>query len=265
MKNTARSVVLTALLTACAGPPAGGQATPADLGRLYLYEVPDADVEALRRQASEDGWIEVSGTGAVEVRPDRARVGFAMETRAVTADAAADANAEAMTRVLEALRATGVAGLELSTHGYALRPEYEVEGNRRTQRIVAYTVINNVGATLSDVEAVGRVIDAGVRAGANRVTGISFHAADTEDARREALAEAVRTARGEAEVIAAALGHRLGAALEVRGGAQRPGPILMQAEAMSFARAADTPVEVGDQTVTASVTIRFALGPESGG
>jgi uncharacterized protein YggE len=268
MKSTAQTAILAALLTACAGPSAGGQTTAADpgqLGRANLYEVPNSDIEALRRQAPEGGWIEVSGTGSVEVRPDRARAAFAMETRAETADAAADANAEAMTKVLDALRGAGLDGLELSTHGYALRPEYEVQNNRRTQQIVAYTVVNNVSATLSDVDAVGRAIDAGVRAGANRVAGISFFASDTDDARREALAEAVRVARAEAEVMARALGHTLGPALEVRGGAQRPNPVPYAMESMSAMRAADTPVEVGDQTVTASVTIRFALGPESGG
>ena len=231
---------------------------------MHLYEVPDSDVEALRQEAPDPGWIEVGGTGSVEVRPDRARVAFAMETRAETADAAAEANADAMSRVVEALRTAGLEGLELATYGYSLRPEYEIQSNRRTQRIVAYTVVNNIGATLSDVESVGRAIDTGVRAGANRVTGISFFASDTEDARREALAEAVRVARAEAEVIATSLGHRLGAALEVRGGAQRPSPRMYTMETMAVARAADTPVEVGDQTVTASVTIRFALGPESG-
>jgi uncharacterized protein YggE len=219
------------------------------------------------QEVPEGGWIEVNGSASVEVAPDRARVSFAMETRAETAASAAAANADAMDAVLEALRAAGFDGLELETFGYSLNPVYEVTDNRRgTRQIIAYTVLNNVGATLHDVEAVGRVIDTAITAGANRVAGISFYASDTEAARREALAEAVRMARSEAETIAASLGHRLGAALEVRGGAQRPIPRSYGAEAMALsARAADTPIEAGDQTVSASVSIRFALGPETGG
>ncbi len=268
MMRTGRVTLLAALLAACAGPSAGGQtpvATPDDRARLHLYEVPLEDVGA--QEPSGPGWIEVSGRGSVDVPPDRARVSFAMETRAQTADAAADANAEAMALVLSALRGAGLRGLELETHGYSLRPEYEVTDSRRgTRRIVAYTVLNNVTATVSDVEAVGETVDTAIRAGANRVAGISFYASDTEAARRDALAEAVRTARAEAEVIASALGHRLGMALEVRGGAERPSPRMyaMEGVAMS-ARASDTPIEAGDQTVTASVSIRFALGPEMGG
>jgi uncharacterized protein YggE len=112
------------------------------------------------------------------------------------------------------------------------------------------------------VDAVGRLIDLAIGAGANRVVNIAFSASDTDDARAQAMAEAVRSARAEAEVMARALGYGLGAPLEVRGGAQRPGPVPMSfgAEAMRV-QAAPTPIEAGDQLVTANVSIRFALGP----
>jgi len=113
---------------------------------------------------------------------------------------------------------------------------------------------------------VRRVIDVAIGAGANRVTSVSFYALDTEAARAEALAEAVRNARAEATVIAESLGYRLGPPLEVNGGAQRPVPRRESDMIMLSAarQAAPTPIEAGDQTVTASVSIRFALGPEIG-
>jgi uncharacterized protein YggE len=272
MERTVQVAALAALLTACAGPSAGGQAPssdPQELGRLHLYEVPVEGVSPATQVAPDSGWIEVTGTGSVRVAPDRARVSFAMETRAEAADAAADANAEAMERVVQALRAADFTGLELGTFGYALRPEYAMNDDQRTRRIVAYTVLNNVGATVEDVGVVGRLVDTAIRAGANRVGGISFYREDTSAARREALAEAVRTARAEAEVIATALGRTLGAPLEIRGGAERPQPRTLQAEAFAMrgvaALPADTPIEESDQVVTANVWIRFSLGPEAGG
>ena len=90
-------------------------------------------------------------------------------------------------------------------------------------------------------------------------------ASDTEEARSQALAEAVASARAQARVIAEALGHELGQPLEVRGGAQRPVPMRAQSPMLMSAEAARTPIEAGDQSVTATVTIRFALGPELGG
>lgn len=268
MTKSGHVAVWATFLTACAGPSAGGQtpaADPGSLGRLHVYEISDDDPRLVSMQNQEPGWIEVSGTGSVDVQPDRARVTFAMETRAAAADAAAGANADAMAAVLAAVRSAALPGLEVETFGYSVRPEYAMSNDQRTREIVAYTVLNNVGATITDVDAVGRLVDAAIGAGANRVGGISFFASETEAARREALSRAVRVARAEAEVMAESLGYRLGRPLQVNGGADRPTPMLYQAEMAMMARAADTPIEAGDQTVTARVTIRFALGPELGG
>jgi len=264
MMKTCKATALATLLTACAGPTAGGQAPSAEaasLGRMHVYEVPS---ERLMQEQPETAWIQVEGSASVQVSPDRADVAFAMETRAARADEAASANANAMDAVLRALREAGLTGLTLETFGYSLRPEYSTNNNQQTREIVAYTALNNVRATIEDVSAVGRLIDQAIAAGANRVSSISFRASNTDDARAEALSLAVGNARIEAEAIAQALGYRLGPPLEINGGAQRPPPRPYEAAMMTQARA-DTPIEAGDQTVTANVSIRFALGPELGG
>ncbi len=270
MTRIAEVAVVAAVLTACGGPPAEGQPTPpydASPGRINAYEVPtDRLSQTQAAEAQDPGWIQVSGTGSVQIAPDRARITFAMETRAETASEAAALNADAMDAVLQALRAGDLQGLVLETFGYSLRPEYAANNNQRTREIVAYTALNNVGATIEDVDAVGRVLDIAIGAGANRVSSISFFASDTEAARAEALAQAVGNARAQAEVIAESLGYRLGAPLEINGGAQRPsGGRFTEGLVMTQARSVQTPIEVGDQTVTANVSIRFALGPELGG
>lgn len=269
MRRIAEVGALAAALTACAGPSVGGQATPPDRpppSQPNLYEVPtDRMPDAGSQEAQEVAWIQVDGYASVEVEPDRAAVAFALETRADEAAEASGANADAMDAVLSAIRDAGFVGLELRTFGYSLRPEYAVTNNQRTREIVAYVASNNVRATVHNAVAVGRVIDTAIGAGANRVAGISFFASDTEDARNEAMAQAVRDATTEARVIAEALGYELGPPLEINGGAQRPSPGPMLAQARAFEQAAPTPIEVGTQTVTANVSIRFALGPRMGG
>jgi len=253
-------------LPACGGANVGAQ-TPAPpdegLAHPYLYEVPE---QAVRQQAPP--FIEVSGSGSATVAPDIAQATFAVETRAASAGEAAAENANTMDAVLRALRGAGIDGLHVETFGYNLQPQYAYStqgGANRTRVIDGYTAVNNVRATVRDVTAVGRVIDTAVGAGANRVSSLSFQASDTESARREALAAAVRAARVQAEAIATALGRTLGPAVEVHGGAAEPGPRPMM-EAMALRAAeAPTPIEASDQTVTASVTIRFALGPGAGG
>lgn len=242
-------------------------ASPAEgapLDHVYAYEVPmDA-----RAQVADTGVVRVSGSATVDVTPDRAVVSFAVVTEASDAGDAAAANAEAMTRVLAAVRASGVAGLEVETFGYNLTPRYSTttEGGNRTQRIDGYRASNNVRATMSDVNAVGRIIDAAIGAGANRVASLSFEASDTREARLEALRIAVGNAREQAEAIAMALGRRLGPAIEVNGGAESPRPPMPYGRDMVMMEAATTtPIEAGDQTVYANVNITFALGPATSG
>ena len=227
MKRTGEVALVAAMLSACAGPSAVGQTTPVAPGavdRIYAYEVPVSTTSPSQSQEQGPGWIQVSGTGSVTVAPDRARVSFAVETRAASAAVASGNNADVMDAVLAAIRGSGFDGLSLETFGYSLRPEYSNVNDQRAREIVAYTALNNVGATVEDVGAVGRVIDAAISAGANRV-----------------------------------------ASIEVTGGAQRPSPQYESAGMALASRRADTPIEAGDQTVTASVSIRFALGPELGG
>lgn len=261
---------LAAVLSACAGPSAGGQqpAPDASLGRIHMYEVPSDRLPAgMVQEAPSPGWIQVDGNGQVEVEPDRASVSIAVETRHAEAAGAAQGNADRMDAVLRALRQAGFEGLELETFGYSVTPEYAVDNSQRTRRIVAYVASNNVRATISDIDAVGRLLDTSIGTGANRVSGISFFASDTEQARTEAMAAAVRDATSEARVIANTLGYQLGPPLEVNGGAQRPVPFMAREGMLSanMVQSAPTPIEAGSQTVTAHVSIRFALGPRTGG
>lgn len=208
-------------------------------------------------------YVQVSGSGQVNVPVDRARVVFAVETEEPDAGMAVQRNATLMEAVLAALRDLDVAELDLETVGFQLQPQYD----RRTgepPRIRAYRARNNVSATVDDVDAVGRVVDAAVGAGANRIASLSFEAQDTEEARQEALRMAVAEARAQAEVTAAALGLPLGSPVEVSTSAQRRPPTPMAMARMDMVQEAATPVEAGDQVVTASVSIKYRLGSGGG-
>ena len=256
--------VLVGTLAACAGSSAQGQpGSPSiEAVRPNIYEVvPEQIAPPQQAPAQEAPFIEVSGQASVELPADQAEISFAMETHAEEASAAAAANADEMTRVIQAIRSAGFSGLEVETFGYSLQPQYSTN-DQRVRSIVGYVAYNNIRVSVSDVEQVGRLIDAAVGAGANRVASISFSASDTDAARAQALAEAVANARAQAEAIATSLGYRLGSPLEVHGGAQRPPPIPFEAMRSVQAQAAPTPIEPGSQTVDANVTIRFALGGE---
>jgi uncharacterized protein len=218
------------------------------------------------RESSDPPVLVVRGRGEVEVDPDRARISFAVETEAGSAREAAEQNARDMTRVLDAVRAAGgdIPGFRVETQGYSLTPRYQTPRDTGVREIAGYTARNHVVVTVDRVEEVGRIMDAALQNGANRMAGLQFTVRDPEPHREAALREAVRKAHAEARIMAEALGMRLGPPVHVDGGAELPISRTM-GDVVAFSRmeaaAVPTPVEAETQTVTAQVTIRFLLEP----
>jgi len=196
--------------------------------------------------------LEVSGTASVVIAADRVRATFAVETEASMARAASTENADLMEAVILAVRQSGAVGLSVQTSGY------DVPAKPQEPRIAGYTAVNSVQVTLEDVEAVGRLIDVAILAGANRVASLVFFSSDTQGARLRALTEAVTRARAEAATVADAMNMKLGGALRVRTDSPRQG-FQVRASIREAAQAATTPVAPGQLTVRATVTITFRL------
>lgn len=208
----------------------------------------------------DQGMIQVTGQSQISVPADRVRISFTVETEGASAGDVTEENAGKMEAVIAAIRGTGVSGLDVETFGYNLRPEYEVSRDGTgTRTISGYRVQNNIQVTVPEVDAAGTILDAAVGGGANRVANLQFEASDTRQARLEALRAAVTNAREQAEAIASAMGVGLGAALEVQGGANAPNPRTPQGMMLRAAAETTTPVESGDQLVTASVTVKYRI------
>jgi uncharacterized protein YggE len=208
-------------------------------------------------------FILVTGVGEARIQTDRARLDFMVETQAPTAQAAATQNSDRMDRVIKALRDRGGSTVTVETGGYSLSPVYRQPPRdvNEIPTIEAYRAVNHVKVRADDLTRVGGLIDAAIAAGANRIAGLSFEAKDPEPARLEALRTAVAKARSEAETVAAAMGVTLGTAIEVQTSADYgyPPPMPMY-RAMEMAQSAvPTPIEGGEQSIRANVTIRYRL------
>jgi uncharacterized protein YggE len=203
--------------------------------------------------------VTVTGTGTASIPPDVARAVLVAEaTRPSAADARTE-TATIATRVLDALRGAGVAPEDLRTAGLDVSPAWEHDGSRMVR--TGFTVTNRIAVTVRDLEAVGRVLDAGLDAGATGLDGVTFGLLDESAAREEARRAAVADARRRAATIADALGGRLRTLVAVsEGGVAAP----FQPQARMMAMAADsgatpTPVRPGEVQVTVSVTAEWEL------
>ncbi|MFY0572308.1 SIMPL domain-containing protein [Archangium lansingense] len=229
--------------------------------------VPSPPVPSPAPQVSPlDRTIRVEGTGEVKVAPDEAFIDLAVETQAPTAKAAAEENAKKMDKVVAALVQAGIPRKEIETRNFAVYPEYQPPVRPDdAPKLKGYRVSNQVEVHVRELSRVGTLLDTALGAGANRVDSLRFGLSKPETVQGEALRNAVERAKQSAQVLASALGVKLGPVLDASTVTepQRPMPFAARFE-MARASSADvtTPIQPEEQTVSARVTLVYAI--ESG-
>lgn len=204
--------------------------------------------------------ITASGRGEVKVTPTSSSVLISVTTRAPTAAQAAADNGTRLESTLKALRAIGIAATDLTTAGYSVGQNYEM--TRESPRIPAgFIARNTIRAEVRRLEDLGKVIDAALAGGATEIAGVQYVSANSQEARRTALASAVREARAEAEAIARAAGGNLGRliALSSSSGPREAGGMAYDAEFAAMARS--TSITPRDLTIFAVVVGRWEFLP----
>lgn len=205
------------------------------------------------------GVIVTNGEGLVKRAPDRAWVTIGTESRARTAAEAQRVNTDAMTAVIDKIKAAGIPAEAIQTTGYNLQPEFDYANGKQTLR--GYVARNQVQVRIDALEKTGDVMTAAVATGATNVSGVRFDLKDRDAVEREALRLAVQDARGRANFAAGGAGvtvDRVVRIEEQRDMADVPRPMNM---AMMESRAgqASVPVEAGQIEVRARVTLTMAI------
>lgn len=205
--------------------------------------------------------IVTTGEGIVKQAPDRAWVSIAAESRARTPQEAQRLNTDAMTAVVERIKASGIAADAIQTTGYNLQPEFDYVNGKQTLR--GYVARNQVQVRVDALAKTGDVIAAAVATGATNVSGVRFDLKNRDAVEREALTQAVRDARRRADAAAAGAGVQIERVIRIEEqrdmtDGPRPMPMgvaMMRAEAGQAA----VPLEAGEIEVRARVTLTATI------
>jgi hypothetical protein len=199
----------------------------------------------------------------VKVIPDEAFIDLAVETVGKTAKAAGEDNARKMEAVIAALLKGGLARKDVETRHFAVFPEYTpVERPGQVPQLRGYRVSNTVSAHVRALAQVGPLLDAALAAGANRVDGVRFGLSQPQEVQGRALEDAVARARRSAQVLATALGVKLGPVLDASTVSEPPRFVPFQRLEAARSPAADmasTPIQPEEQKVEARVTLIYAI------
>jgi len=205
--------------------------------------------------------ISVTGLGEVAATPDIAHATVGVRNVAETARAALSGNSTTMAAVLDALRSRGIADRDMRTTNVSLHPRWGTEvteNGTRVQVLSGYEAANLLRVTCRDLSKLGELLDALAGAGANDMRGISFDVDDRVKLMDEARAIAVRNARANAQLYAREAGVSLGAVLSISE-AGGPTPVHRGRAMAEMAAAASVPIAEGELTVSASVSMTFAI------
>jgi len=207
-------------------------------------------------------FISVNGIGRLDVAPDRADLTLTIETQAKNAEAARDQAAQAMTAVINALQDAGVNDKDMQTRYVTLMPIYEPNANNK---ISGYQLTNQLVIKVRDINKSSSIIDLAIKTGGNaaRVQNINFAIDKPESALKQAREKAFLDAKTKAEQYAILANVKLGKPLEImEGGALSSAPAHYADMAVlrsASVGAESTPIQVGEQEVSVSVNVVFAI------
>jgi uncharacterized protein YggE len=163
-----------------------------------------------------------------------------------------------MTRVLDAIKAQGVAATDIQTSQYNVFPITNPPKEGETPRITGYRVTNIVSVKVRQIANVGSVMDAAIEAGANNVGGVFFSVDNPAPFEEQARTQAVKDAMAKAQTLASAAGVRVGRILTITETSGPVIPLYKEAFAVPAAQAAG-PIETGSTEITVSVEMHFEI------
>lgn len=208
--------------------------------------------------------LSIVGVGKVDVTPDVATITLRATSIDATAEQVREKNYEEISAVLAAIKACGIQDNHIKTQEAIIFPMHD--NDKAPSEITGYTATNTIVVHVNNVRDTGEVVMAAMQAGANELLQVEFHLSDDTDAYMQALAAAVAIAQGKAEVMAPALGATLngpGTVVENINATLNNNVVSyetpLDAEQAGSSNILTTPLQAGQITVTAQVTIEYML------
>lgn len=217
----------------------------------------------LAEEEAEQSTLSVSGNARLTSEPDKAEISVSVITESLSAFDSQQKNAQAAQAVRSAIAARGIAKDMITTSAYDLSPiqEWDQYGKVKTK---GYRTTHTLLVKLSDINAVGGVIDAAAQAGANQIGSVQFGLSDQKlsGLRLQAISEAGKHAKEKAETLAKSLGVTLDGVQQASEGYadyQPVYPLAYASKESGAGIAAPTEISPGQVSVSASVNVVYRI------
>jgi uncharacterized protein YggE len=202
-------------------------------------------------------YITVNAEGTVKVAPDAVRLTATVTFVSPTNKDALASTSTNSAAVRKALIGAGIATKDIATQNITVYPEYKYDNGGST--LTGYRGSQVFSVVIRAAASAGSVVDAVVAAAGDavQINAVSPFILDAAKAAESARAVAVKNAKAKAASYAKLLGVKLGKVnyLTENGSPSISVPVYAAAKAED----ASTVVDLGQQDVTVSVTVQWAL------
>lgn len=204
--------------------------------------------------------VTVSATGTVSATPDEASIATGVSNEAKTAREALSKTNAGMKKLIDELKGKGIEGKDIQTSQFNIEPVYVYPKEGQPPQLTGYRAHNMVSVRVRDLDKLGEVLDQLVTTGANQMNGLSFNVSKAETLKDEARKEAMANALRRAKLYAAAAGAEVGEIVQISEEVVTSGPQPMAfKQVRGMAAEASVPVERGSQELEARVTATWKL------
>jgi uncharacterized protein YggE len=209
---------------------------------------------------ADDRYITVTGVGTISVVPDAVRFNATVSALASTNSAALSSASKSAAAVRAALKEKGIAVKDIRSANISVYPEYNWTQEAGT-KITGYRASQSFDVLIRKAADAGSIIEAVVTAGGDNVQlgGVIPTTLNPSAATEEARAAAVTNAKSKATSYAKLLGTSVGKVLSLE---EQSSPVYSSPFPMAKAGAADAAaveIDLGEQDVTVTITVRWAL------
>jgi len=205
-------------------------------------------------------YITVTGVGTASVVPDAVRFNATVSALAPTNAAALSSASKSAAAVRAALKEKGIALKDIRSANISVYPEYNYTQEAGT-KITGYRASQSFDVLVRKASTAGTIIEAVVTAGGDNVQlgGVIPTTLNPSLATEEARAAAVANTKSKASSYAKLLGTSIGKVLFLE---EQSSPIYSSPFPIAKAGAADAAaveIDLGEQDVTVTITVRWAL------
>lgn len=209
--------------------------------------------------AADTRYITISATGTTNVVPDAVRITASVSVIGKSSkEALANASTTA-SAVRKALTANKIATKDVATQSVSVYPEYTYPASG-TPVLSGYRASQSFDITVRAAATAGAVVDAIVDAGGDnlQINSASPFVLNNDKATETARASAVARAKAKASSYAKLLGVKLGRVIYLdETSTPSTYPVYV---ASAKAEDSATQIDLGEQKVTVSVTVRWSIG-----